>query len=117
MYSKRSPSAFAAGIELPNISIPANCGITPSTGFNLLRRYSSMVEDTATPLPFGFIGGFLLDMSISAKLAVQAARRPFDGGRALRRYCGPRGSAGRIEGVSRASSERVSAISEFRCPQ
>src|SRR5258708_26383772 len=48
MYSKRSPSAFAAGIELPNISIPANCGITPSTGFNLLRRYSSMVDEMVT---------------------------------------------------------------------
>src|SRR5579859_1063096 len=48
MYSKRSPSAFAAGIELPNISIPVNCGITPSTGFNLFRRYSSMVDEMVT---------------------------------------------------------------------
>src|ERR1035437_778539 len=43
MYSKRSPPTFPAGIELPNISMPSRCGIAPSTGINLLRRYSSIL--------------------------------------------------------------------------
>src|SRR5580704_17801625 len=52
MYSKRSPSAFAAGIEFPYISIPGRWGIAPSTGFNLLRRYSSRPEETTPPFSF-----------------------------------------------------------------
>src|SRR5436190_332634 len=43
MYSNRSPPTVPAGMELPYISIPARCGIAPSTGISLLRRYSSML--------------------------------------------------------------------------
>src|SRR6185295_5249267 len=46
MYSKRSPPTVLAGMELPYISIPSNCGIAPSTGISLLRRYSSMLGST-----------------------------------------------------------------------
>src|ERR1700736_1209240 len=43
MYSNRSPPTVPAGMEFPYISIPGRCGIAPSTGISLLRRYSSIL--------------------------------------------------------------------------
>src|SRR5438477_119293 len=37
MYSKRSPPTVPAGMELPYMSIPAKCGIAPSTGISRFR--------------------------------------------------------------------------------
>src|SRR3981081_3866996 len=50
MYSKRSPPTLPAGMELPYISMPASWGITPSTGINLLRKYSSMPGSTGVAI-------------------------------------------------------------------
>src|SRR5215472_5968068 len=43
MYSNRSPPTVPTGMELPYISIPGTCGIAPSTGINLFRKYSSIL--------------------------------------------------------------------------
>src|SRR5712692_9800343 len=44
MYSNKSPPTVPAGMESPYISIPARCGIAPSTGMSLSRKYASIPE-------------------------------------------------------------------------
>src|SRR5713101_6466638 len=44
MYSNKSPPTVPAGMVSPYISIPGRCGIAPSTGISLSRRYSSIPE-------------------------------------------------------------------------
>src|ERR1700736_6659835 len=44
MYSNKSPPTVPAGMESPYISTPGRCGIAPSTGMSLSRRYSSIPE-------------------------------------------------------------------------
>src|SRR5580658_3963896 len=44
MYSNRSPPTVPAGMVLPYISIPGRCGMAPSTGISLSRKYASRPE-------------------------------------------------------------------------
>src|SRR5258706_9465486 len=71
MYSKRSPPTLPAGIEFPYISILARCGMAPSTGISLLRRYSSILGSIGVAIDYEFSRTWQLSVCGGAALVFQ----------------------------------------------